>query len=186
MGFLTSEELSSNSLQYVSINKDTGHFEIKQNNEINSYPGLKGWLLGFGREKSTYKSGKFEGKPVDTFLIYLKDNGSIYQVKMGFYTYRALFTMNFFRSLDKIEQKEVKLVASDNSTLIQYNNVRLKYKIKYADLKLPDDAAKKKAKKNGIIDKWFEDLYTKMPYEVAPPTITKEEINEDESDDVPF
>jgi len=174
MGLLTQEQMQNGLPKWVSIDKETGEFV--HNNQ--QFAGLAGILLGFGSHTMTYKDREYK-----KFDIYIADNGDVYQLQLGMYSYRTLFLMNFLRSIDKFDNKpilfNVRKEGENINLLVKYDNKWLKSKQPYKDLKITDEK-----KRDKVIETWYEKFVELMPYEPEP-TEVEEELDV-ENKDIPF
>lgn len=185
MGAYTQEQINQNKTKFAGIDQKTGNFDVNGN----LFAKLDGQLLGFSEHEF-----EFQGKIEKKFDIFLKDDNSLFQIQLGFYSWHNFKLMN---SLANIGEKLAKggilgitsLKQKDNYSLyVDWNGENIKWKYSFEELKLKDMYnGNKIAKRNKIIDKWAN-LFTELkPYvpEIKS-SIPEETIKPGADDDIPF
>ncbi len=166
----------------MSINRDTGMFTTGKNGD--EFPGIEGEFLGI-----TSHQMEFKGDNYDKFDIYLKDNGAIYQIQFGLYSWLTLGIMNSMRSIEnlKIGGKLFLSMKKSNdkdgniNLYLNWNNKPLKWKSSFEELGFTKLAKKDKDRhKDGIIDKWYNALFERVPFfeEISEPSVNSEDAPE--------
>ncbi|MCX7908198.1 MAG: hypothetical protein N2560_01590 [Ignavibacteria bacterium] len=170
-----------NNLTYVSLERETGKFEV----DGNLFEGIEGYLLGFGSHEF-----EFKGKKQKKFDIYLVDNDETYQIQLGFYSWLTLKVMNMLLSLQDFTNPKLLFIArkdknENDNIFIKHKNSFLKWKYPFEELKLKDLEDNLKLKtRNEIIGKWYEHLLTLKPFVLNE--LTEESAEIEEIDDNPF
>jgi len=186
MGPITDEQLQHGRVQFVSVNKDSGKFEMRKN----AYPAFEGFIAGFDKHEMKWKDQTFW-----KFDIYLQAD-LVYQVQFGFYSYTTLSLMNSLLSIaDKLTTNGVlRLEAGKNSksgenyVYLTWNGKKIEWKLPWEDLKFNGKEGDAKLEhRNKIIDKWYDALYTIKPYvaEITNGDAAPQGVPADD-DDIPF
>lgn len=170
--------IKQNSILFVSVDKNSGKFEV--GGEL--YEAVEGELLGFGSHEFD-----FQGRKIRKFDIFLGDGDSIYQLQFGFYSWTTLRLMNSLLSIQSSAPKLLFIASKKNGNLnifIREGKNYLKWKYPYEKLKLLGlPADQKEKRRNQIIEKWFEMLITLKPfslYEIEQEAQVEEIEDEDE------
>ncbi|MCL5990562.1 MAG: hypothetical protein M1419_00470 [Bacteroidetes bacterium] len=190
MGLQTEEQVQQGKLNFVSINNVTGKFRC----EHVDYPGIVGDFLGFNSH--SYEFQKADQKKLD---IYLTDNGTVYQVQFGFYTWITLNILNCMSNIPSLgDGGKLKLTAvkDDNNqrVYINWNSKPVKWFKTMEELKISPikDKQKKEAFRDKIIDRFYELLFDKYPFDpqeaVPVQTDSEPEVKSTSEDDpdIPF
>jgi len=170
---------------FVSLSQSEGKFEI--NGEL--FEGIGGTFLGIADHTFSFR-GK-DTRKLDLFLR--EEDGTILQVQVGFYSWLTLRLMNMLQSVPNLLGKEMKMFANKDEMgnfriFVLLDGTYLKHKYSWDTLKLKGlDAQAKEARRNKIIDTWYEKLASQYLYfekeeeqdENAPDATPDEE-------DVPF
>lgn len=163
MGPITDEQLQHGRIQFVSINKDNGKFEMRKT----AYPAFEGFIAGFDKHEMKYKEQTYW-----KFDIYLQGDLT-YQMQFGFYSYRTLSLMNSLLSIaDKLNTNGILRLEAGKSTkngedylYLTWNGKKVEWKFPWADLKFNGKEGDGKIRhRDNIIDKWYETLFTIKPY----------------------
>jgi len=162
---------------YVSFNNDNGKLEFNGS----FYDYVEGEFLGVGAHEF-----EFKGRSQKKFDIYLYDQGIIYMVQFGFYTWNTYRLMNQLLNLDKLYCKLRIIVQKNNDDttkiFVRKNGDFLKWKHRDLNAKLkvlPPD--KKEQQRNKIIDAWYQQLLEKFSFD--PEIIPKPD---DDFEEEPF
>ena len=167
MAKVSRDQLNSERLQFLKINKNDFQFELNGD----KFPAIRGYLTGFSTH--TYM---FEGIEQKKFDIYIKDESGEYQISFGMHTYTNLGLLNCLKSIEDITKSGLLTLISDkdvkiakHSVKLEWNYTPLKWKFGFEDLKLNiEDKAKKNKLKDKIIDKWVADFLEAKPYTPEP------------------
>lgn len=190
MGLLTDEQIQQGKLNYVSINNLTGKLRC----DHVDYPGITGDFLGFNNHEYDYK-----GEPQKKLDIYISDNGTIYQVQFGFYSWMTLGILNSLSNIPNLGNGgKLKFTAikddSNQCVYINWNSKPVKWLKSMEELKISSikDKVKKETFRDKIIDRFYELLFAKHPYnpeEAAPAQVDSEPdvpVGSDDDPDIPF
>jgi hypothetical protein len=166
-------KIDSQRFHYVSFDNENGKFEYQ--NEFFDY--IEGEFLGVGSHEFTFKN-----RSQKKFDIFLFDEGKIFQVQFGFYTWLTYRLMNQLLNVSKKNTRIRIILQKDpdgnQKVFVKENGTFLKWKHKELNKKLKDlPPAKKEENRNKIIETWFETMLLNFPFD--PETISAPEIEED-------
>ncbi|MCU0414189.1 MAG: hypothetical protein MUE91_07300 [Ignavibacteriaceae bacterium] len=190
MGLLTDEQVQQGQLNYVAIDQGSGKFICQKN----IFPGISGDFLGFNKHVYDFKDK--EQKKLD---IYISDNGAVYQVQFGLHSWMTLGILNCMSNIENLKNGgKLKLTAQkvDNNqkVVVIWNGQSVGWLKNMDELKITGikDKVKKEAFRDKIIDRFYELLYAKHPYdpeqEVPVQTDSEPEVSSSNEDDpdIPF
>ncbi|HOK13356.1 MAG TPA: hypothetical protein PLU67_07270 [Candidatus Kapabacteria bacterium] len=178
MGLISKEELTKNQVKWVSIDQESGEFEL----DNHTYPAISGRLLGFGKHAYSFRN-----QTQEKFDIFIGDD-AVYQLQFGYHSWTTWRLLNqLISQIDSINgHNNILLRAGKDKDGNFYifailDGKPLKWKYKYAEIfKDAKEKDKIETMRNKCIEKWASVLIEKKNY---TPDITLQQQQQTEEEE---